>query len=117
MAHLFPCPACGHKHRVSDNLVGRKVKCTACDAVFRLSPGQALAEPPPAAKAAEAGWGTRLLHKVMDDPSAALDGAIAGAIGGVLAGVVVAVPAGIVSGEAAGETVVRVLLGFVLGIG
>jgi hypothetical protein len=114
MAHLFHCPKCGHKHRVSDNRLGKKLKCLACDAAFRLSPENAVAEKPsrPTVESEE-NWGQRFLKKTLGDPAAALDGAIPGAIAGILAGVLVPLAASLFAGEAFGQ----VFLGFVIGFG
>jgi hypothetical protein len=118
MANHFTCPACGHQHQVVEERLGKRLKCTACGAVLKLSPGKAVPESPPQ-PAAEAGEtvGPGLLKKALGDPSAALEGSVPSAISGVLAGVLVALLAGILRGETFGETVGNALLGFVIGCG
>jgi hypothetical protein len=109
---------CGHKHRVSDDRLGKKIKCMACDEVFRLSPSKAISESPPQpAKDADEPLGRRLVKKALGDPSAALDGCIPGAIGGVLAGMVVPVFAGIFTSEEGGGIIGKAFLGFLIGFG
>jgi hypothetical protein len=101
---------------VSNERLGKKLTCMACDERFTLSPGEARAESSsqPAAEADET-WGPKLLQKALGDPSAVLDGVIPGAVSGVVAGVFVALLVGILTGEAVGETVFKVLFGFVTG--
>ncbi|HEV3256056.1 MAG TPA: hypothetical protein VG013_04185 [Gemmataceae bacterium] len=38
MPTVLPCPSCGQRQRVADNLLGRKVKCVRCQTVFRAEP-------------------------------------------------------------------------------
>ena len=81
--HLFKCPLCGQEHRISDDLVGKKVVCKACEEVFPLSPDQIIVKlPTRPAKKVEEPWGPKLFKKVLRDPEAALDGSIPGAFSG-----------------------------------
>jgi hypothetical protein len=118
MGQLFQCPACGYKHRVQDGWLDKRMKCAACEEVFRLSPDRAIAEPAPKPPPAPVeSLGAKLVKKTLGDPAAASDASIPGAMSGILAGVVVSILFGIFSGQNTGETVGGALLGFVIGFG
>jgi hypothetical protein len=118
MVHLFKCPACGHKHSIPEELLGKKLICKACDEVFPLSPSKVLPDPASLpVKKTDPPWRAKILRKVLADPSAAVDGAIPGAVSGILAGVLVPLLVGIVSSVGVGETISKVMLGFVWGFG
>ena len=118
MEHVFKCPACGHKHSIPEELLGKKLICKVCDEVFPLSLRKALPDPAsrPVQKTDQP-WRSKILRKVVPDPSMAVDGAIPGAVSGILAGVLVPILVGIVSPVGAGETISKVMLGFVWGFG
>lgn len=47
MPIIVACPSCGGKLRVADDLLGRKVRCPACNATFDAVAPPAAPEPPP----------------------------------------------------------------------
>src|SRR5262249_35088009 len=109
MVHLFKCPACGHKHSIPEELLGKKLTCKACDEVFPLSLSKALPDPASrSVKKTDQPWRANIFQKVLADPSVAVDGAIPGAVSGILAGVLVPILVGIVSSVGAGETISKV---------
>jgi hypothetical protein len=118
MVYLCKCQACGQQHRVPEARLGKKLMCTACAAVFRPSPDNAIAERPslPAVKADRTRV-PRVLKKVLGDPQEAVNGSILGSISGMIVGVVVPILAGIFSGATVGDTVGSILLGFGVGFG
>jgi hypothetical protein len=117
MAHFLKCPACGHKHRASNDRVGKKLMCSKCNEVFPFSPTPATAAPSSPPEGPGATLGLQFVKKAMGDPSAALDGALPGAASGLLAGIFGALVVGLVRGESVGEIVAKILLGFVVGFG
>jgi predicted Zn finger-like uncharacterized protein len=50
---ILDCPQCRRSLRVTDDLLGRPVKCPACGMTFTVPPGQRPSEQPPLALAAE----------------------------------------------------------------
>ena len=86
--NLCKCPSCGHKHRVADERLGKKIRCVACDEMFTAKPSKRIKESAAPASGAEASedLGRQLVTKTLGDPARVLDGAILGAISGVLAG-------------------------------
>jgi hypothetical protein len=118
MAHLFKCPACGHRHRVSDDWLGKPLVCTRCGEVIRLPSSQDLAHSlSQSATKAEGGMLSKLLTKAPGEPSAALEGSIRGAISGLLAGTLVPVVAGILFRKGVGDIVNDILPECVIGFG
>jgi hypothetical protein len=118
MAHLFKCPACGHRHQVSDDWLGKVLVCTRCSEIIRLPSSQDLADSSsPSAKKADGGALARLLTKAPGEPSAALEGAIRGAVSGLLAGTLVPLLEDLLLQKAIGDIFSEVLYGCVVGFG
>jgi hypothetical protein len=118
MAHLFKCPACGHKHHVSDDWLGKVLVCTRCSEVIPLPSSQDLADSlSHSATKADEGALARLRTKAPDGPSAALEGAIPGAVSGLLAGTLVPLLEDLLLQKAIGDIVSEVLYGCVVGFG
>ena len=118
MAHLFKCPACGHKHSVSEDWLGKVLVRTRCSEVIQLPSSQDLADSlSQSAKKAEEGALSKLLKKAPGEPSAALEGSIPGAISGILAGTLVPLLGGIFFRKAVGRIVSEILFGAVIGFG
>ena len=46
MAFYFNCPACGHRHKLSNEWRGKQRQCVACKDVFTLSAKRAAGETP-----------------------------------------------------------------------
>jgi hypothetical protein len=116
MGPFVRCPLCGSKQQVSEDRIGKRVRCAGCEEVFAasLAEGGAQAKPRSARKpniSPRLPW----FRRVIGDPSAAVDGSIPGAFSGVLAGVLGALVAGVVSMQAPGTILGVMLLGFVIG--
>src|SRR6266849_1934163 len=54
MAATFECPKCGRELKVPDELLGKKVKCPACQAIF-ITAAEETPAPPPAAPDSQEG--------------------------------------------------------------
>ena len=55
MASTFECPKCGRELKVPDELLGKKVKCPACQSVFITAAEEEPPAPPPAASEPQEG--------------------------------------------------------------
>jgi hypothetical protein len=112
------CPFCGHAFRVSENRLGRDLKCPACNEEFKsILPD---AGPDPKSKGDAAGKGPKhrkFLGVSVGDPSVVLEGSVPGAIGGLMAGMLGTLIVGIVTGANLGVVAANVMLGFVGGFG
>jgi hypothetical protein len=118
MAHVFKCPACGHRQRVSDDWLGKVLMCSRCSEVIQLPSGQDLADSlSHSAKKGDGGPLSKLLKKAPDEPSAALEGSIPGAISGILAGTLIPLIIGLLHHVAVGRIVHEILFGGVIGVG
>jgi hypothetical protein len=118
MAHLFKCPACGHRLRVSDDWLGKPLVCTRCSEVIRLPSREDLAHSlSQSATKANEGALSKLLRKAPGESSAALEGSIRGAISGLLAGTLVRLFADLLFRKAVGNIVSDILHEFVIGFG
>jgi hypothetical protein len=118
MTQIFVCPTCGHKYKISDSGLNKRLTCSECNEVFTVPspPNGAESSTRPAADLKQKGI-SRFLVKVVGEPSAVFERSIPGAISGILAGVLGAIVVGILSGEEVGEIVAAVFLGFVIGFG
>src|SRR5713226_7302801 len=50
MPIAFACPGCGKQFRVSDNMAGRKAKCSACATIMQVPAGEVRVAAQPAIK-------------------------------------------------------------------
>jgi hypothetical protein len=114
MKRLLKCPFCGHAFRVSENRLGKGLRCPKCDEEFKSIVPDAPSKPESGGKAPA---GRKFLGISVGDPSVVLEGSVPGAIGGLLAGVLGTLLVGIITGENLGVVAANVLLGFVGGFG
>jgi hypothetical protein len=73
MPTLLACPSCRGQLRVPDELVGRSIRCAACQTVFEATPPTANGTPPPAAvpvPAAQPAAGFQMNLSLDDQPKA-----------------------------------------------